>query len=102
MRYYNNHNRYNSGHRTHAVHHNHGGGGHGGHSDSSHQTFLQKLLRSLIALFSSVGFTMLWYAIAVGISNCVLHFIFGIILVLIGIFHIFIGIKKDCTHRRGY
>ena len=73
-----------------------------GHSDSDHQSFLQKFLRALISLSTTIGFTMFWYALAVGISNSTLHFVCGIILMLLGFFHILVGIRKDISHRRGH
>ena len=72
---------------------------HSGYSSGNHQTTLQKLLRGLVSVFTSVGFGLFWYALGTGIGDNALFFVLGIILMIIGIIHIFIGIKKDADYR---
>lgn len=72
------------------------------HTNDSHQSGMQKFLRALISIITSVGFGLFWYALVKGLADNVLFFVLGIILIVIGIIHIFIGIKKDLNYRRGY
>lgn len=108
MGYYNNQNKPHRAYRPNGgnyVRNNHGDNGgnnyghHGGHSNGDHQTPSQKILRALVSIFTSIGFALFWYALAVDLSNNVLLFVLGIVLMVIGVIHIFIGIKKDADYR---
>ena len=87
MGYYNNHNN-SYGHHP-----------HGGNSTESHQTLLQKLLRALISIVTSIGFALFWYAFTSERENRTFLLVVAITLMAIGVLHIFIGIKKDCDYR---
>jgi membrane protein YdbS with pleckstrin-like domain len=65
-----------------------------------HQSLVQKLLRALISIATSIGFALFWYSLTVGPDSAMIYLVIGSILMLIGIIHIFIGIKKDCKYRR--
>ena len=69
-------------------------------SYESHQTGGQKCLRALLSVITAIGFGMFWYALVTGLEGTVLFFVGGIISIIIGIIHIFIGIGKDRRHRR--
>ena len=75
--------------------------GYNNYRNESHQSGLQKFLRALISIFTSIGFGLFWYALVVGIGENVLFFVLGIVLILIGVIHIFIGVKKDWDYREG-
>ena len=107
MGYYNNQNRPHRAYRSNGSnygrntygHPRHIENNHSEHSHKDHQTPSQKFLRALVSIFTSIGFALFWYALAIGIDDNMLFFVLGIVLMAIGVIHIFIGIKKDAKHR---
>ena len=81
---------------------NKGSGGYHGSSSSSenHISAGKQILRALLAVVLSLGFGAFWVAVANGIEENTLYFVLGIVLMIIGVIHIFIGIKKDMRHRK--
>lgn len=75
------------------------GNNYSGRPHKDHQTPFQKFFRALISIFTSIGFCLFWYGLATGIDDNILFFALGIVLMTIGVIHIFIGMKKDADHR---
>ena len=67
----------------------------------NHFSFGQMLLRALLSIITSIGFGLFWYALATEFNDTVWCFVVGIILILIGIIHVFLGVAKDARYRRG-
>ena len=99
MGYYhgNNSDRNHYGNRNHYDNRNYNNGN---YNNNNHQSFSQKILRLLLACSTSFGFGLFWHSLIAGIDTATLYFVMGIILIGIGIIHVFLGIKKDVNYRK--
>ena len=71
-----------------------------GSRHGSHISLFKMFSRAVLAIVMSLGFGAFWYALAAGIYENVFLFTFGISIIAIGFLHIFIGMRKDVTHRK--
>lgn len=64
-------------------------------SHQNHISFKKGFLRMLLGLILSAGFLAFWVAIIFGIKKNLLLFVVGILVMILGVYHMWLAIKKQ-------